>query len=68
MNGKNGVPGGKNISQMQWKPYYDINLDEAFTSTKVQANKTTINNNTERATHAHIHSTHPHPHTIAVLW
>ena len=54
--------GEKNISQMQWKPY-DINLDEGFTSTKAQANKTTTNNNKERKSYTCTHTLHTYTYT-----
>ena len=51
MNRKNGVRGGKPISQMQCKPY-DINLDEGFTAIKDQENNNN-NNNKKRDIHSH---------------
>ena len=55
--------GEKPISQMQCKPY--INLDEGFTAIKTQDN----NNKRERHAHRHSHTiVHAYIHTNAVLW
>ena len=64
--GKPEYLGGKNMNQIQCKPY-DINLDEGFTAIKAQ--EITTKTKRERDAHIHSHTIVPaYIRTNAVLW